>query len=111
MRGVLCRRGRARKEEPSGSPITVDLTADQIPGLGEPLPLVHEDRRGALDQPLWGRLQDRSLSRIVEAPDRLGPLQRCLRLADGLRPLDGDCSDGRDQLVELRVDDSAGVST
>lgn len=64
---------------------------------------------GAVEEPVRRGLGDRPLRGGVEPVDRCGPLERCLRLPDPLRSLNGDRGEGRNELVELGINDATEV--
>ncbi len=103
------RAGRPGQQERAGFGPGVDGAADAVPDGRHALPLVQEDRAGAVKQSVRCGLSDRPLGRVVEPVDGRGALERRLGLADPLGPFEGDGGEGRRELVELVVDDAAEV--
>ena len=105
----LVRRRRAGEEERSRRRPGVHGVADPVPGAGQALELVDEDRRIAGQQAPGIRSCDLELVGVVELVDRSRSPLRGRALADALRALDGDRGQARQQLVQLGVDGAASV--
>jgi hypothetical protein len=82
----------------------IDGPPDQVPTRREPLPLIHEDGSGPLDEPRRVGRDHLPDSRVVQAVHGGSPT-RCRRsLADAFRTFERDRRKLRQQHVELVVD-------
>jgi hypothetical protein len=106
-RVVGCR--RARQQEATWRAVRIDRATDDVPGHGQALPLVDEDR-GCADRQS-GRLGfgDGTLTWIVEPVNRNGTALGGGGLANALGTLDRDRGQARQELIELIIRDSAQV--
>lgn len=87
----------------------IDRAADDVPGHGQALPLVDEDRGCADRQSGRLGLGDGTLARIVEPVNRGGTALGGGGLANALGTLDRDRGQARQELIELIIRDSAQV--
>ena len=106
------RRGRGRASEQEGArlcPRVVNGVADDVPGRGQPLPLIEQNRRLSLEESGLVGFDQAALLVIVEPIDRPSPLECRRRLSDGFRALDRDRGQAHEELVELVVNDTPRV--
>jgi hypothetical protein len=106
---LLDRGGGAGEEVARRRRTLIHRPSDEIPQRGRALPFVEENGCGSLEHASRVRGGQGELSRIVELSNGRGSPDCRGRLADAFGPLEGEGGESGKKLVQLVVDQMAGL--